>query len=185
VVVAIALCAVTAGCSRKVDVVATQRLDAVHGPDGSLSVSKQAPPCEPGSYSGTLFATPGDGGIKIQYSGRLNFAITQSRNGEFQVTDDTAQLSGTGDDGTSFQAEIVNGTCKEGVVDAILQNGKYTYFSNLEKTATAQFAFDGTIRGSYESEYSGFIGEWTTALHLGGNYGDLIVAGTWSASRTH
>jgi hypothetical protein len=183
VVVAIALCAVTAGCSNKNDVVATQRLDAVHGPDGSLYVSNQAPPCEPGSYSGTLFAMPGDGGIKIQYSGRLNFAITQSRSGEFQVTNDTAQLSGMGDDGTTFQAEIFNGQCKQGVVEAILKDGKYTYFTNLEKTATAEFTFDGTIRGRYESEYSGFIGKWTTALHLGGNYGDLIVAGTWSASR--
>ena len=182
--VAVALSVLAAGCANKDEIVATQRSTTLQGPDGGIYAPTSSPPCQPGSYAGVLFAVPGDGGIKIQYSGRLNFTLTQSRSGEFLVTDDTAQLSGMGDDGTSFAADILNGSCREGVVHADLKNGTYTYFTNLEKTATAEFTFDGTIDGSYVSEYAGFIGDWKTALHLGGNYGDLVVQGTWSASLT-
>lgn len=171
-------------CASKNDIVATQKSTTLEGPDGSIYLPNGTPPCEPGSYLGVLFAIPGDGGIKIQYSGRLNFNITQSRSGEFLVTDDTAALSGMGDDGTMFSAEIVNGSCRDGVVDAVLQNGTYTYFTNLEKTATGMFDFDGTISGHYDPMYAAFNGDWSTALHIGGNYGDLIVAGKWQASRT-
>jgi hypothetical protein len=184
-VFAIALCTTAAGCASKDEIVATQRSTTLQGPDGSIYLPSGAPPCEPGSYSGVLFAIPGDGGIKIQYSGRLNFDITQSRSGEFLVTDNTSQLMGMGDDGTKFEAEIMNGSCRDGLVEAVLQNGTYTYFTNLEKTATGTFNFDGTIKGHYDNDFAAFVGNWTTALHIGGNYGDLIVAGKWSASRTH
>jgi hypothetical protein len=182
---ALALSATLLGCSSKNDIVATQHSTTLQGPDGSIHLPNTIVPCEPGIYSGVLFTVPGDGGVKIQYSGRIQFSITQSRSGEFLVTDNTAQLDGTGDDGTMFQAEIVNGECRDGIVQAVLQNGKYTYFTNLDKTMTGTFDFDGTIKGAYENEYTAFVGNWSTALHIGGNYGDLIVAGKWSASRTH
>ena len=182
--VAIALCAAAAGCSSKNEIVATQRSTTLQGPDGSIYLPPPIVPCEPGSYSGLLFSIPGDGGIKIQYSGSLSFSITQSMSGEFKVTDDTAQLAGMGMDGTSFAAEIANGRCMDGVVHADLTMGKYTYFTNLEKTATSTFDFDGSISGHYDATYAAFVGDWTTALHLGGNYGDLVVAGKWQAYRT-
>lgn len=172
-------------CSSKNDIVATQRSTTLHGPDGSIFLPDPTHPCEPGDYSGSLFTVPGDAGIKIQYSGRIKFSITQSPHGEFQVTDNTAQLAGTGDDGTTmFQAEIVNGECKDGVVQATLQHGKYTYFTNVDKTMTGTFDFQGTINGAYESAYTAFVGKWTTVLQIGGNYGDLTLAGSWSAART-
>ena len=183
------LCVTTVGCANGDDVVATQSSSASRVPDGGFLSPESSPPCQPGDYAGTLFATPGDGGPQIQYSGRINFTITESLSGEFEVIDDTSHLSGTGDDGSSFQAEIVSTYCKAGVVETTLQNGEYTFHTSLDKSASLTIPFDGTIKGRYEADYFadyyGFIGKWTVALHIGAGYGDLVVTGTWSAARTH
>lgn len=182
-VIAGAISSLTSACSNGNDIVATQRSDAVRSPDGGFGGFPTVP-CQAGTYAGTLFATPTDGGSKFPYSGRISFAITEERRGEFKVISDIAPLTGTGDDGTtSFKADIVDGSCINGTVDALLQNGFYTY-SNV---AAEPIPFDGTIKGHYDSEsdFSGFIGRWTTTLHFGGGLGDILVSGTWSASRTN
>jgi len=181
------------GCANKDDIVATQSSVGI-GSEGGLRSSPRPPQCQAGVYKGGLSAThsalsPGDAGLDINYMGTIAFVITESLSGEFTVPDDTAQLSGNGD-ASSFQATIHGGRCDEGQVQATLENGSYTFFTDAAKTMSTTYTFQGSITGSYgetgdrdaQDDLSGFFGRWNTALQT--PYGRLIVVGEWSAART-
>ena len=179
---AIACVAALPACSSHDDVVATSQ--GVNGPpDGSITQPPTSRYCQAGNYSGIFFTVPGDGGLNVQYTGRINFALTETRSGEFLTIDAKAQLAGKGDDGSTFQAEIVGGSCREGEVDTSLQNGDYTVFLDAAKTMPFTVAFDGSIVGNYDGKYMDFSGEWRANLHFPA--GDLLVGGKWVASNTN
>ncbi|HEX4339607.1 MAG TPA: hypothetical protein VH062_27055 [Polyangiaceae bacterium] len=170
------------GCSSRDEIVAKSAPVKSGIPDGGITSPPSTAPCEPGSYSGSIFTTPRDGGISVQYSGKISFNLTESLSGEFVVLDDKAKLAGTGMDGSTFDAEIVGGSrCTEGSFTTELQNGTYTLY-NADKSSSTSIPFDGMIRGSYVAEYLSFIGSWSANLHIGGMYPDIIVGGNWSAT---
>lgn len=190
-----ALGVLASGCANEDDVVATQRSDGLSSDGGLVEPPPRPPECQAGQYKGALNAAQGalsasDAGIKISYSGSIDFAITESLSGEFKLNDDTAALSGMGNDGSSFNAEIHGGECDEGQVQATLENGTYTFYTDAAKTQTMTYDFRGSITGLYtlqvnkvaNADLSGFVGTWNTVLKT--PYGDLVVSGTWSATRT-
>jgi hypothetical protein len=179
----VALC--IAGCSTDTEVVARSTSSTATPTDGSLVLPPDSARCEPGSYTGSISTTPRDGGVPIQYSGTITFSLTESMSKEFVVLDDKSVLEGKGVDNSTFIADIVGGSeCKEGTFDTTLTNGKYTLYTSADMSTFTMIDFDGTITGTYVAKYMGFIGEWSTTLHIGGSYPDIIVGGKWFASHS-
>jgi hypothetical protein len=174
---ALATAACSLGCSTKEDFVARSTSDG----GGALILPPVHKMCEPGKYSGQMFTKAGDGGLPIQYTANISFELTEERNGEIQVLQNTTMLEGSSSDKSTFAADIVGSSCSEGMFESTLTNGTYTFFSSADQATPASVGFEGTILGFYEASNHDFSGQWSTTLHFVGM--DVHVGGLWIAIR--
>jgi hypothetical protein len=125
-----------------------------------------------------MTALPGDGGASISFAGTFEFTLVESLSGEFLVLQNTAQLSGSGANGTTFHADIEGGGgCTSGAsFETDLINGSY------EIPGVASIPFEGSIVGAYNAKHHSFWGDWTTHLHPPLSADPLTVGGSWSAT---
>lgn len=167
------LAALLAACaSPGPDVVAMNR----PAPDAAAPYLDPTPAsrCRAGFYKGSFAtSTSPDASSTMTLQGDIAFTLEVSQSGEFLRLASNAPLSGTSDQGASFNAVVEgNEACKEGAFRARLVNGTYVQ-------GTFALPFDGEVTGEYLPEQNAFIGEWRT--YYPGPPRALVAQGHWLA----
>jgi hypothetical protein len=164
-----------AACSQKPDVVATKTTDKVAEPDSGFFQEPSTTRCRAGHYTGkmTLVRDP------YSFVGDIDFSIVETPGAEFPVVKDTSILSGTGANGSKFEAIIPGGSrCVDGVFNTTLDNGTFRASDNSQS-----YTFHGYIQGQYSAKFNGFSGNWSSILMIvpTDDAAVIEVHGSWSA----
>ncbi len=185
------LVALLVGCTAAPDIVATKSSAATKDASSDFLDIPLVDGCKPGHYIGSVVSFSGDGGVDFPFAGSIQFSLVQTPSGEFLKLDPNAKLSGSTNTGASFTADIgpggadagdvSSGECQAGEVATNMTHGAYHVTSvdaaNVQCVANECFAFDGTIKGSYQANPEAFVGTWEA--HIIGT--PITVQGGWSA----
>jgi hypothetical protein len=132
--------------------------------------------CGEGKYKGTFITTDiPDGGSPLKIEGGLEFELVAT-GGEFLHIGPNAKLEGSSDNPpTKFSANVVAEDCKAGYFVSKLTDGEFILFPDVE--GGAKYQFEGTVTGTYDPQYFGFLGTWAAFSN-----GQRVMQGIWNAS---